>query len=152
MSKPDLSCWTHRGGASESRVECFIITEVIFAFHSTSPCLKLTTECVAIPTVHMKRFILVVTNQDCAVRAPITTDISELWKAAESSISFYKQIQAFQWHSPIISIVHPSGRKITGGSPMSGDIPDGPYAEHWQTVVVPFRLILVDRHVVKVEH
>ena len=151
-SKPELCSRVRWRGAAKSGVSCTVMTKVVFVIYSSRLSVKFTASWVAKPAVHVQSVSVRVRSENCAVGALISTNVDKLRENTEVMCwRLHKKIQTFYRNFPVIPVVHPTCRKITSGSPVSGDVSDWLHTGHRQTVATPFRCILVDWQVVQVE-
>ena len=151
-SKPELCSRVRWRGAAKSGVSCTVMTKVVFVIYSSRLSVKFTTSWVAKPAVRVQNVSVRVRSENCAVGALISTNVDKLRENTEVMCwRLHKKIQTFYRNFPVIPVVYPICRKITSGSPVSGDVSDWLHTGHRQTVATPFRCILVDWQVVQVE-
>ena len=151
-SKPELCSRVRWRGAAKSGVSWTVMTKVVFVIYSSRLSVKFTTSWVAKPAVHVQSVSVRVPSENCAVGALISTNVDKLRENTEVMCwRLHKKIQIFYRNFPVIPVVHPICRKITSGSPVSGDVSDWLHTGHRQTVATPFRCILVDWQVVQVK-
>ena len=121
-SKPELCSRVRWRGAAKSGVTCTVMTKVVFVIYSSRLSVKFTTSWVAKPAVRVQSVSVRVRSENCAVGALISTNVDKLRENTEVMCwRLHKKIQTFYRNFPVIPVVHPICRKITSGSPVSGD-------------------------------
>ena len=151
-TNPILSCRSRHRTASERRVYRTVLAEVVFVPNSfVRSSIKITANSSAKPTVDVITVLVTVGRESGTFGTPDSSNVNKLIPSASVCTRNCKQVVFSERRANVISIIDFIGRKVTSGSPVSGDISNGLHTGHWQAVVVPFGCILVDWHVVQIE-